>query len=122
MLPDWLGIMRATTLEERLEKVQRSDAKMRRLEHAFTKCSNGKTFFGGDSIGYLDLALGSFLFWFKALRQIFGVEIIDKSKTPLLAAWTGQVMETVVAKEVAPEEDRMLQHFRKVYRAAASAL
>jgi hypothetical protein len=31
-------------------------------------------------------------------------------------------METVVAKEVAPEEDRMLQHFRKVYRAAASAL
>lgn len=122
MLPDWLGIMKATTLEERLEKVEQSSVKMKRLEDVFTKCSNGKPFFGGNYIGYLDLALGSFLFWFKTLHQIFGLDIIDANKTPLLAVWAGQLVETVVAKEMAPEEERMMQHFKKAYRVATSAL
>jgi len=114
--------MRATTVEERLQKVNQSSAKMKRIEDAFTKCSNGKPFFEGDSIGYLDLALGSFLFWFKTLHQIFGMEIINSRNTPILAAWAGQFMETMVAKEVAPKGDRMVEHFKKVYGAAASAL
>ncbi|RLM69226.1 putative glutathione S-transferase GSTU6 [Panicum miliaceum] len=109
--------------EERLQKVNQSAAKMKLLEQdGFTKCSNGKAFFRGDSIGYLDLALGSFLFWFKTLRQIFGVEIIDPGNTPILAAWAGHFMETMVAKKVAPEGDRMVEHFKKVYGAVASAL
>lgn len=109
-------------MEERLEGVEQSFVKMKRLEDAFAKCSNGKPFFRGDYIGYLDLALGSFLFWFKTLHQIFGLDIIDANKTPILASWEGQLVETVVAKEVAPEEERMMQHFKKVYRVATSAL
>lgn len=88
---------------------------------AFTKCSNGKAFFGGDSIGYLDLALGSYLLLFKVIRKFFGVEIIDAGNTPLLAAWAARFMETAVAKEVTPEEDRMVAHVKKVYVMAATS-
>ncbi|CAN6363732.1 unnamed protein product [Urochloa humidicola] len=122
MLLDWLGLMRATTSEEKQRKVKQSHTKMKLLEETFTKCSNGKPFFGGDSIGYLDLALGSFLFWFKTLHQIFGVEIIDATNTPILAAWAGRFKKTMVARVVAPEGDRMIEHFKKVYGAAVSAL
>lgn len=31
------------------------------LEEAFVKCSKGKDFFGGESIGYVNIALGLFI-------------------------------------------------------------
>lgn len=48
------------------------------LEEAFVKCSKGKAFFGGDNIGYLDIALGCILGWIKAIKIVLGEEIFDE--------------------------------------------
>ncbi|GAA0172872.1 hypothetical protein LIER_26607 [Lithospermum erythrorhizon] len=37
------------------------------LEDAYVKCSKVKTFVGGESIGYLNIALGGILAWLKSV-------------------------------------------------------
>ncbi|KAL6643302.1 hypothetical protein ACP70R_021483 [Stipagrostis hirtigluma subsp. patula] len=106
LFPALTGIMKATTEEARAEKAKETFAAVEQLEKAFAECSDGKSFFGGDSVGYVDLALGCLLPWFGAVREMFGLEIIDAAKTPLLAAWAERFGETAAAKEVLPEPDK----------------
>ena len=109
--------------EERAEKVKETLAAIERMEVAFAKCSGGgNAFFGGDSIGYVDVVLGSFLFWFEAVRRVDGLEIINASKTPLLAAWAERFGGSVEAKEAVPvtKADMAVQYINK-FRAPAAA-
>jgi glutathione S-transferase len=61
--------------------------------------------------------LGSFLFWFEAVRRVFDLEIINASKTPLLAAWAERFVGTVEAKEVVPlpTADMAVQYINKLH-------
>ncbi|CAL4940305.1 unnamed protein product [Urochloa decumbens] len=121
LFPPLMGIVMAKTGEERAEKVTETSAAIAQMEEAFAKCSKGKDFFGGDSIGYLDIALGSLLFWFEAVRRMFEAEIINASKAPLLAAWAERFGETAEAKEVVPEADEAVQYAYKLRAAYAAA-
>ncbi|CAL4915243.1 unnamed protein product [Urochloa decumbens] len=121
LFPPLMGIVMAKTEDERAEKVTETLAAIAQMEAAFAKCSEGNAFFGGDSIGYLDIALGSLLFWFEAVRRMYGAEIIDASKAPLLAAWAERFGETAEAKEVVPEADEAVQYAYKLRAAYAAA-
>ena len=101
--------------EDRAEKVKETLAAIEHMEVAFAKCSGGSAFFGGDSIGYVDIVLGSFLFWFEAVRRVDGLEIINASRTPLLAAWAERFGGSVEAKEAVPvtKVDLAVQYINK---------
>ncbi|GJM91297.1 hypothetical protein PR202_ga07659 [Eleusine coracana subsp. coracana] len=114
------GIVLALTEQERVEKATETLAAIEPLEEAFAMCSKGKAFFSGDSIGYVDLALGSLLVWIEAIRRMYNIEIISASKTPRLSAWAERFGESAAAKEVLPEVDKAVQ-FGKMLEAAASA-
>ena len=114
LLPAWVGIMWAATEEERAEKVEDTLAAIGQLEEAFGKCSKGKAFFAGDSVGYLDLVVGSQLLWFEALRKMFGVVVIEVGRAPLLAAWVERFGETDTAKEVVPDVDTAVEYLTKL--------
>ncbi|CAL4923925.1 unnamed protein product [Urochloa decumbens] len=120
LFPAWVGVMRATTEEDRGEKLKETYAALQNLEKAFSESGKGKAFFGGDSVGYLDLALGCFLPWFGALRMMFGVEVIGAANTPLLAAWAERFGETTVAKEVLPEPGEAVAYAKKLQAHRAS--
>ncbi|VAH83896.1 hypothetical protein VPH35_054900 [Triticum aestivum] len=119
-----LGILRATTDVERAERPDAALAAVRPLEDAFAECSGVKAFFAGDSVGYLDLALGCHLFWFEALREMFDVMIIDAGRTPRLAAWAGRFAETETAKKAASPIKSIVEYagkLRAIWAAIAAA-
>ncbi|KAM0918472.1 hypothetical protein ACQ4PT_008991 [Festuca glaucescens] len=116
LFPAWIGVMKAATEEEKAEKVSQTLAVLLHLEEAFAKCSNGKAFFGGDSVGYLDLALGCNLFWFETLREMFDVELIDEGRTPLLASWAQRFGEAAAVKDLVPNVDKAVEHAKKMRR------
>jgi glutathione S-transferase len=120
LFPAWGRVMMAATEEERAVRAVEADEIVGRLEETLAGCSNGGAFFGGEAVGYLDLVLGSNLFWFEAIRRIFGVRLIDEEKTPLLAAWAGRFGEAAAANGVVTDAlvDVAVEHAKKL-RAAA---
>ena len=118
----YVGINRAATEEERAAKVNETFAAIEQLEEALAQCSNGKAFFAGDSIGYLDLAVGCHLHWLRTVRKMFDVEFVDTGKTPLLAAWAKRFGESEAARVVVPDTDVVVAYAKKrqAYRAAAA--
>jgi glutathione S-transferase len=122
LFPAWGRVMMAATEEERAGRAAEAAEMVAHLEEAFARCSNGGAFFGGDAVGYLDLVLGSNLFWFEALRRMFGVRLIDERRTPLLAAWAERFGEAAAANGVVTSTlvDMAVEHAKKL-RAAAMA-
>lgn len=90
------------------------------LEEAFVKCSQGKLYFGGNNIGFLDIVLGSHLGWFKVVEKIAGVKILDETQFPKLTAWAAQFCAHQVVKDVMPNTDRLVE-FSATLNAALNA-
>ncbi|KAJ3690409.1 hypothetical protein LUZ61_019573 [Rhynchospora tenuis] len=112
LLLSFIGILRATTEEAKAEKIAETHTILEMLEGAFKKCSTGKGFFGGDSIGYLDVTLGSYLTWIKAAERISGAKLLDETKMPLLVEWGKRFLAVDCAKKSLPSVERLEKHAR----------
>ncbi|XP_021808192.1 glutathione transferase GST 23-like [Prunus avium] len=83
----------------------------------------GKQFFGGESIGFADIAAGWIGLWTRIVEEIAEVNLIDTETMPLLNAWFGRVLEFPILKECLPPQDILLEHirgFHKILTAASS--
>ncbi|XP_020551690.1 glutathione S-transferase U17-like [Sesamum indicum] len=97
---------------------------MKQLETASgdeEKRNKGKAFFGGDDVGYLDIALGCYLGWVKVGEIIGGGKLLDESRFPGLAGWAERFLSHDVAKDIVPEPLKILDFFGKVQAARAAA-
>lgn len=88
------------------------------LEDAFAKCSKGKDFFGGETIGYLDIAFGSGLGWLRAWEKMKNIKIIDESRTPGLFGWAHRFSSNAAVKDVIPETEKLVE-LAKMFAARA---
>ncbi|KAF7119649.1 hypothetical protein RHSIM_Rhsim13G0148800 [Rhododendron simsii] len=79
------------------------------LDDACVKCSKGKAFFGGDQIGYLDIALGCFLGWVRVTEKTSHLKLLDESKTPHLVKWADSFSADASVKDVMPETDKLAE-------------
>ncbi|XP_042456986.1 probable glutathione S-transferase GSTU6 [Zingiber officinale] len=86
------------------------------LEEAFVECGKGKGFFGGDAVGYVDIALGSYLGWMMALEKAKSVKLLDAEKLPRLAGWAERFLAEESVKGLVPDADE----YQKFYAAAAA--
>lgn len=84
------------------------------MEDAFAKCSNGRGFFGGETIGYLDIAFGCYLEWIKAVEKMAGIKALDDAKTPVLVGWAERFCSDDAVKEVMPEADKLIEFNKKL--------
>ncbi|KAJ1284885.1 hypothetical protein BS78_03G239300 [Paspalum vaginatum] len=108
----WRALFRSTTDEQRAAAFKGVLPEVEVLEQAFRECSQGKAFFGGDAIGLVDIALGGFLAWFKAVDQVSGTCLLDEARFPGLAAWAERFMDVDAVREAMPDGRRLLEHYR----------
>jgi len=97
------------TDEEKAEGRKQSSDAVETLERALKECSKGKPFFGGDSVGYVDVVLGGFVAWVHLIDRLTGLNVFDSSKTPLLAAWLESFGSLDAAMAVMPDVQRLVE-------------
>ncbi|KAI4328349.1 hypothetical protein L6164_020708 [Bauhinia variegata] len=118
--PSMQSIGKAKGDDERKAAVQQMEEGLASLEDAFQKTSKGKAFFGGERIGYLDIAFGCFLGWLRVTEGFNGVKLLDEGKTPGLAKWAESFCADDAVKDVMPETGKLAK-FAKVIRAKMAA-
>ncbi|GAB2301933.1 Glutathione S-transferase U17 [Dionaea muscipula] len=96
------------------------------LEEAFLKSSGKvKPFFGGDEIGYLDIAFGSFLAWLKVTEKYFHIKLLEEATTPRLVSWADSFCKHPAVKDEMPNTHKLFEYAQNVVfpmiRAAAAA-
>lgn len=107
----WVPVFRGRTAEERVEAATQTVAVLQTLEQAFNECSKGKAaFFGGDTVGLVDVVLGGHLGWLYATEAICGVKAVDATRTPLLAAWAERFCALDAAKGLIPDVERLVEY------------
>ena len=123
LVEPWFKMLDGTrTRAEMGEGVKQMLAAVATLEGALAQCSKGKPFFGGDSVGYVDVALGGLLVWVRASEVLLGVKFLDAARTPLLAAWAERFASLDAAKVALPDYGRLIKYTMMRRSAAASVL
>ncbi|KAG5554327.1 hypothetical protein RHGRI_011997 [Rhododendron griersonianum] len=78
------------------------------LEKIEQELIRGKSkFFGGESIGYLDIALGWISYWLPNWEEIGSMKILDPTRFPATAGWTENFRNHPVVKDKLPPRDKM---------------
>ncbi|KAG6471749.1 glutathione S-transferase U17-like [Zingiber officinale] len=112
LFPSLVAIGRAATAEGKAEAVERVRAGHLLLEEAFVELSEGKAFFGGDRLAYLDVMFGCFVNWIKEVEEFLSVELLDEATTPALHGWAARFREHEAVKEVMPDRGTVLEFFK----------
>jgi glutathione S-transferase len=108
-VPSAIRILRGTDDEGKDEAAGQLSAALQLLEEAFAKLSQGKHYFGGDSVGYLDIALVSYVGWVKAVEKMAGVTLLDKAKVPNLVAWADRLCTHPAVVDAIPDADKFVE-------------
>ncbi|XP_073050138.1 probable glutathione S-transferase [Primulina eburnea] len=81
----------------------------------------GKKFFGGDSIGFVDIA-GNFLaYWAVIISELVGIEIITKDKFPNLCAWIEEYLNSSFVKQHMPDREKLTESYRARFQKTSTA-
>ena len=116
----WKVAFTADGEEEKTEGIKQMLAAVHTLEGALKECSKGKPFFGGDSVGYVDIALGGLLAFLQGTEELCGTKLFDITDTPLLIAWVQSFIALDAAKVALPDVDKLVE-FAKIRRAQIAA-
>ncbi|CAN6357453.1 unnamed protein product, partial [Urochloa humidicola] len=79
---------------------------------------DGKRFFAGEKIGFVDLSFGPLSYVIPLYEEITGVKMITEEKVPSLSAWMGNFLSSSVVKDHLPPLDKLrlrLQAIREAF-------
>jgi glutathione S-transferase len=92
-----------------------------KLEEVFNKFSEGKDFFGGDQIGFIDIAFGCYLSWLRVKEKLTGTKKFDEAKNPGLVKWAEAFSAHPAVKGILPETDKLVEYAIAMAQGLAAA-
>ncbi|PON67462.1 S-crystallin [Parasponia andersonii] len=113
--PAMKGIAMAPTAEGKKAAVEETLSAAVLLEEAFVALGKGKPFFGGDHIGFVDIAFGSQLGWIKVTELTSGLKLIDPEKTPNLAQWADRFRQDPAVSGVIPDTQKLAEYAKSLF-------
>ncbi|XP_022744175.1 glutathione S-transferase U8-like [Durio zibethinus] len=69
---------------------------------------NGTKFFGGETIGLLDIAANFIALWLRVIQEVSGLEFLTADKCPVLIKWCDEFVSCSVVKEHLPPRDKLI--------------
>ncbi|XP_061364912.1 glutathione transferase GST 23-like [Gastrolobium bilobum] len=110
----WVAM--CTIGDEREKSLKEAREVMDKIEEEI----KGKKFFGGDNIGYLDIALGWISYWLPVWEEVGSIQIIDPLKYSATTAWMTNFLSHPVIKDSLPPRDKMLVYYHNARNKRAS--
>ncbi|KAK7271206.1 hypothetical protein RJT34_26913 [Clitoria ternatea] len=104
-----LGVWGATVAEGE-EKVKAIDAALESLAF-LEKQIEGKKYFGGDKIGYLDIVAGWICHWLIVLEELGEMKLINVERFPSLHEWGQNFLQISPIKDCIPPKETVAQYF-----------
>ncbi|KAG4999955.1 hypothetical protein AAZX31_08G116300 [Glycine max] len=101
----WVAM--STSGDEQEEAMKEAKEMMEKIEEEI----KGKNFFGGDNIGYLDIAIGWIAYLVPVWEEVGSMQIIDPLKFPATFAWMTNFLSHPVIKDSLPPRDKMLVYY-----------
>lgn len=108
-LPFWMSFWTGDD-EHRRAFVKEAKENLALLEEQLKGMGN-KRFFGGDSIGYLDIAACGVAHWMSVLEESAGVSLMSDEEFPALCRWADEYTSDEAIKQCLPDRDRLLAHY-----------
>ncbi|KAH7557102.1 hypothetical protein JRO89_XS11G0046900 [Xanthoceras sorbifolium] len=71
----------------------------------------GKKFFGGEEMGFLDIMMGWFAYWFPFIEEVGGFKVMDPTKFPCITAWTNNFLQVPIVHQNLPQPDELRNVF-----------
>ncbi|XP_066315851.1 glutathione transferase GST 23-like [Miscanthus floridulus] len=71
----------------------------------------GKRFFGGDAVGYLDVAASAFAHWLPVCEEVAGVSLVTAEEYPDLCRWAKEYTSHDAVKRCLPDREELLARF-----------
>ncbi|XP_006294909.2 glutathione S-transferase U4 [Capsella rubella] len=82
----------------------------------------GKDFFGGKTLGFLDMVAGSMIpFCIARSWEGMGIDMIPEDKFPELNRWIKNLKEVEIVRECIPPKEKQIEHMKKVAERIKSA-
>lgn len=98
--------------EEQQKAAQEARENLKTLEGGL----EGKRYFGGEKIGFTDIAVGWLGCWVRIMEEIVGIKLIDTESMAKLNAYFDDFLELPIIKECMPPRDRLLEYNKAFHK------
>ncbi|GKV05926.1 hypothetical protein SLEP1_g17875 [Rubroshorea leprosula] len=76
----------------------------------------GKRFFGGETIGMVDIVPSYVAFWLGVIEEVSEVKLLTEEKVPGLFRWTEEFLSCVTIQEGLPAREKIIGYLRARFR------